>query len=55
MIAHLAVAVGAGQIKTGSVSRSERVAKYNELLRVEEQLGKRAVYAGVKWSQKRNS
>jgi len=54
-IAHLAVAVGAGQIKTGSVSRSERVAKYNELLRIEEQLGKKAVYAGTGWSRKRNS
>jgi len=49
-IAHLAVAVGAGQIKTGSVSRSERVAKYNELLRIEEELGKRAVYAGTRWT-----
>ncbi|MBI3322475.1 MAG: phosphopyruvate hydratase [Candidatus Omnitrophica bacterium] len=48
-IAHLAVAVGAGQIKTGSVSRSERVAKYNELLRIEEELGKKAVYAGTLW------
>ncbi len=54
-IAHLAVAVGAGQIKTGSVSRSERVAKYNELLRIEERLGKKAVYAGVEWTRKRNS
>ena len=53
-IAHLAVAVGAGQIKTGSISRSERVAKYNELLRIEEQLGKKAVYAGTTWSQKRS-
>lgn len=48
-IAHLAVAVGAGQIKTGSVCRSERVAKYNELLRIEEQLGSKAVYAGARW------
>jgi len=48
-IAHLAVATNAGQIKTGSLSRSERVAKYNELLRIEEQLGKRAVYAGSLW------
>jgi enolase len=48
-IAHLAVATNAGQIKTGSLSRSERVAKYNELLRIEEQLGKKAVYAGTKW------
>jgi enolase len=48
-IAHLAVATSAGQIKTGSLSRSERVAKYNELLRIEESLGKRAVYAGTRW------
>ena len=48
-IAHLAVATQAGQIKTGSLSRSERVAKYNELLRIEEALGKRAVYAGHRW------
>ena len=45
-IADLAVATGAGQIKTGSLSRSDRVAKYNRLLRIEEQLGKRAVYRG---------
>ena len=48
-IAHLAVATNAGQIKTGSLSRSERIAKYNELLRIEEGLGKRAVYAGTFW------
>jgi enolase len=48
-IAHLAVATNAGQIKTGSLSRSERIAKYNELLRIEEELGKRAVYAGTRW------
>ncbi len=48
-IAHLAVATSAGQIKTGSLSRSERVAKYNELLRIEEALGRRAVYAGTRW------
>jgi enolase len=44
-IADLAVATGVGQIKTGSASRSERVAKYNQLLRIEEQLGDGAVYA----------
>ncbi|MFH1868893.1 MAG: phosphopyruvate hydratase [Candidatus Omnitrophota bacterium] len=44
-IAHLAVATGVGQIKTGSVCRSDRIAKYNELLRIEEALGKRSVYA----------
>ena len=46
-IAHLAVATGCGQIKTGSLSRSDRIAKYNELLRIEEELGSRAVYAGT--------
>lgn len=45
-IADLAVATRAGQIKTGSLCRSERVAKYNRLLRIEEELGERAVYAG---------
>lgn len=48
-IAHLAVATGVGQIKTGSLSRTDRVAKYNELLRIEEELGKGAVYAGNLW------
>ncbi|WP_169193629.1 phosphopyruvate hydratase [Anaplasma platys] len=42
-IAHIAVALNSGQIKTGSMSRSERIAKYNELLRIEESLGKGAV------------
>ncbi len=46
-IADLAVAVNAGQIKTGSVNRSERVAKYNRLLRIEEDLGSAAIYAGI--------
>ena len=45
-IADLAVATAAGQIKTGSLSRSDRVAKYNQLLRIEQQLGDRAVYPG---------
>jgi enolase len=45
-IADLAVATGVGQIKTGAPARSERVAKYNQLLRIEEQLGERARYAG---------
>jgi enolase len=45
-IADLAVATGAGQIKTGSLSRSDRVAKYNQLLRIEEQLGNQARYPG---------
>ncbi len=54
-IAHLAVATNAGQIKTGSLSRSERIAKYNELLRIEEQLGQRAVYAGRLWPLRASS
>jgi enolase 1/2/3 len=45
-IADLVVATGVGQIKTGAPARSERVAKYNQLLRIEEQLGDRARYAG---------
>jgi enolase len=47
-IADLAVAVNAGQIKTGAPARTDRVAKYNQLLRIEEELGDRAVYPG--WS-----
>lgn len=46
-IADLAVATRAGQIKTGSLCRSERVAKYNRLLRIEDELGDRAIYAGA--------
>jgi len=45
-IADLAVATGAGQIKTGSASRTDRIAKYNQLLRIEEELGERGHYAG---------
>jgi enolase len=45
-LADLAVATGVGQIKTGSACRTDRVAKYNQLLRIEEELGDRAVYAG---------
>jgi enolase len=45
-IADLAVALGTGQIKTGAPARSDRVAKYNQLLRIEEELGERAVYPG---------
>ena len=45
-IADLAVAVNAGQIKTGSLSRSDRTAKYNQLIRIEEELGPAAAYAG---------
>ena len=47
-IADLAVALNAGQIKTGSISRSERIAKYNRLLRIEEELGDAAEYAGAR-------
>ena len=47
-IADLAVATNCGQIKTGSLSRSDRTAKYNQLLRIEEELGDQAVYAGRK-------
>ena len=50
-ISHLAVATGVGQIKTGSLSRTDRLAKYNELLRIEEELGKKAVYAGPLWGK----
>jgi enolase len=46
-IADLAVGLGAGQIKTGSISRSDRIAKYNQLLRIEEELGEVAVYPGL--------
>jgi enolase len=45
-IAHFVVGLGCGQIKTGSLSRTDRIAKYNELLRIEEELGSKAVFAG---------
>ncbi len=51
-IADLAVAMNAGQIKTGSASRSDRMAKYNQLLRIEEELGSRAVYGYKKIARK---
>ncbi len=51
-IADLAVATGVGQIKTGSMSRSERIAKYNRLLRIAEELGSRAVYPGASLYQR---
>ena len=54
-IADLAVAVSAGQIKTGSLARGERTAKYNQLLRIEEELGRRAVYAGPRAFIRRRS
>ena len=46
-ISHIAVATNAGQIKTGAPSRGERTAKYNQLLRIEEELGESARYAGA--------
>ena len=46
-IADLAVATNCGQIKTGSLARSDRLAKYNQLIRIEEELGDSAVYAGA--------
>ena len=45
-IADLAVATNCGQIKTGSLARSDRTAKYNQLIRIEEELGPQAIYAG---------
>jgi enolase len=45
-IADIAVALNAGQIKTGAPSRTDRVAKYNQLLRIEEELGEAAIYPG---------
>ncbi len=50
-IADLAVATGVGQIKTGSLSRTDRVCKYNQLLRIEEELGAQAVYYGTMWKK----
>ena len=51
-ISHLAVATGVGQIKTGSTSRTDRVCKYNELLRIEEMLGDKAVYGKAIWKKR---
>jgi len=48
-IADLVVGLGTGQIKTGAPCRSERLARYNQLLRIEEDLGVRATYAGEKF------
>ncbi len=48
-IADLAVALGTGQIKTGSASRTDRICKYNQLMRIEEQLGAQAIYPGIKF------
>ena len=47
-IADLAVALNTGQIKTGSASRTDRICKYNQLLRIEEALGRKAQYPGIK-------
>ena len=51
-IAHLVVGMNTGQIKTGSVCRTDRICKYNELLRIEEQLGKKAVYGSAIWRKR---
>jgi enolase len=48
-IADLAVACNTGQIKTGSACRTDRVCKYNQLLRIEEELGEQAVYGSTLW------
>ena len=48
-IADLAVGLSTGQIKTGAPCRSERLSKYNQLLRIEQELGEAAVYAGENW------
>jgi enolase len=54
-ISDLVVATGAGQIKTGSASRTDRIAKYNQLLRIEEELGQEAVFSGKKAFRRRTS
>ena len=54
-IADIAVATNAGQIKTGSASRSDRIAKYNQLLRIEQELGAAAVYGGTIWPKKKTN
>jgi enolase len=50
-IADIAVATNCGQIKTGAPARSDRVAKYNQLLRIEEQVGENAQYGGTLWNK----
>jgi enolase len=50
-ISDIAVATNCGQIKTGAPARSDRVAKYNQLIRIEEQLGDRATYGGTLWNK----
>jgi enolase len=54
-IADLVVGLGTGQIKTGAPCRSERMAKYNQLLRIEEELGDKAVFAGKRWRHPRGT
>ncbi len=51
-ISHLVVGMNTGQIKTGSVCRTDRICKYNELLRIEEELGKKAVYGSAIWPKR---
>jgi enolase len=46
-IADIAVAMNVGQIKTGSLSRTDRIAKYNQLIRIEEELGSAAIFPGI--------
>jgi len=55
VIADLAVALNCGQIKTGSLSRSDRIAKYNQLIRIEEQLSSNAIYEGKKFKFLKNN
>ena len=55
VIADLAVALNCGQIKTGSLSRSDRIAKYNQLIRIEEQLSSNAIYEGKKFKFLKNT
>ena len=52
VIADLAVGTGVGQIKTGAPARGERTAKYNQLIRIEEELGNTATYAGIEIYQR---
>jgi enolase len=53
-IAHLVVAMNTGQIKTGSICRTDRICKYNELLRIEQELGKKAAYGKAIWPASRS-
>ena len=51
-ISHLVVGMNTGQIKTGSICRTDRICKYNELLRIEEDLGKKSVYGKAIWRKR---